>query len=181
MDDLVREVIPLLQYLIPGFLATWIFYSLTAFNRPDSFGQIIQALIFTFVIHGIVEALGWGLTGLGDRFFAIGSWDVAARSACSVAIAILLGLGSCYLTSNDALHRLLSRGKITRKMSYPSEWFGSFSRYAGFVVLHLYKDKRIYGWPEQWPASPSAGQFMIQAPSWLELKVPNGVLAPSRC
>ena len=47
MDDLIKEVIPLLQYLIPGFLAAWIFYSLTAFKRPDTFGQIVQALIFT--------------------------------------------------------------------------------------------------------------------------------------
>lgn len=45
MDDLVKEVIPLLQYLIPGFVSTWIFYTLTAFKRPDTFGQIVQALI----------------------------------------------------------------------------------------------------------------------------------------
>lgn len=58
MDDLVKEIIPLLQYLIPGFLSTWIFYSLTAFKRPDTFGQIVQALIFTFVIQGAVLAVG---------------------------------------------------------------------------------------------------------------------------
>lgn len=51
MDDLVKEIIPLLQYLIPGFLAAWIFYSLTAFKKPDTFGQIVQALIFTLVIQ----------------------------------------------------------------------------------------------------------------------------------
>ena len=45
MDDLVKEIIPLLQYLIPGFLSAWVFYSLTAFKRPDTFGQIVQALM----------------------------------------------------------------------------------------------------------------------------------------
>jgi len=68
MDDLVKEVIPLLQYLIPGFVSTWIFYTLTAFKRPDTFGQIVQALIFTFVIHWMVLGLerfvcGWGRRG----------------------------------------------------------------------------------------------------------------------
>ena len=68
MDDLVKEVIPLLQYLIPGFVSTWIFYTLTAFKRPDTFGQIVQALIFTFVIHGLVlgarqSVYGWGRRG----------------------------------------------------------------------------------------------------------------------
>ena len=59
MDDLVKEMIPLLQYLIPGFLAAWIFYSLTAFKRPDTFGQIVQALIFTLVIQALVASLGY--------------------------------------------------------------------------------------------------------------------------
>ena len=43
MDDLVKEVIPLLQYLIPGFVSAWFFYTLTSFKRPDTFGQIVQA------------------------------------------------------------------------------------------------------------------------------------------
>jgi hypothetical protein len=73
MDDLVKEVIPLLQYLIPGFVSTWIFYTLTSFKRPDTFGQIVQALIFTFVIHGVV--LGIGAIGLwvGSKGFSVGN------------------------------------------------------------------------------------------------------------
>ncbi|GEM_PF-6301294 len=46
MDDLVKEIIPLLQYLIPGFLSAWVFYSLTAFKRPNTFGQIVQADVY---------------------------------------------------------------------------------------------------------------------------------------
>lgn len=69
MDDLVKDIIPLLQYLIPGFLSTWIFYSLTAFKRPDTFGQIVQALIFTFVIQGAVLAWATSVCGLARRVF----------------------------------------------------------------------------------------------------------------
>lgn len=69
MDGLVKEVIPLLQYLLPGFLAAWIFYALTAFKRPDTFGQIVQALIFTFVIQSLVVGLGSLLLLAGEHFF----------------------------------------------------------------------------------------------------------------
>ena len=168
MDDLVREVIPLLQYLIPGFLAAWIFYSLTAFKRPDSFGQIVQALIFTFVIHGLVGALGWALKGFGDRFFAIGPWGTVAQSLCSFVVAVLLGLGSCYIANNDRLHRFLRARKITTQTSYSSEWYSAFTSYPRYVVLHLFDERRLYGWPSEWPSDPSAGQFVIREPSWLD-------------
>ncbi|MNF22721.1 hypothetical protein D3C84_32830 [compost metagenome] len=71
MDDLVKEVIPLLQYLIPGFLSAWIFYSLTAFKRPDTFGQIVQALIFTFVIQGAVLGIGAICLWVGSKGFSL--------------------------------------------------------------------------------------------------------------
>ncbi|GLK87331.1 DUF6338 family protein [Pseudomonas turukhanskensis] len=170
MDDLVREVIPLLQYLIPGFLAAWIFYSLTAFKRPDSFGQIVQALIFTFVIHGVVATLGWGLMAVGDRFFSVGYWNAVAQSLCSFLVAVSLGLGSCYIANNDSLHRLLRNSKITSKTSYSSEWFSAFAGYRRFIVLHLWDERRLYGWPSEWPSDPSAGQFVMQEPSWLDDK-----------
>lgn len=166
MDDLLKEVVPLLQYLIPGFIATWIFYSLTAFKRPDSFGQIVQALIFTFVIHSAVLWLGWIFTTLG-HVYTVGHWNAAAESACSGLLAVLLGLLSCKAANNDTLHRYLRESGITQQNSYPSEWFSAFSNRPRFVVLHLIDERRLYGWPEQWPHSPSTGQFVIQAPSWL--------------
>jgi hypothetical protein len=170
MDDLVREVIPLLQYLIPGFLAAWIFYSLIAFKRPDSFGQIVQALIFTFVIHGVVATLGWGLTGFGKHLFSLGQWGAVGQSICSFFVAVLLGLGSCYIANNDKFHWLLRDRKITRQTSYPSQWYSSFSDYRRYVVLHLADERRLYGWPAQWPLDPRAGQFVLEEPSWLDEK-----------
>lgn len=166
MDDLLKEVVPLLQYLIPGFIATWIFYSLTAFKRPDSFGQVVQALIFTFVIHSAVLLLGWIFTTVG-HVYTVGQWNAAAQSVCSGFLAVLLGLLSCKIANNDTLHRYLREHKITQQNSYPSEWFNAFSNRPRFVVLHLVDERRLYGWPEQWPHNPSTGQFVIQAPSWL--------------
>ncbi|MGY2282914.1 DUF6338 family protein [Pseudomonas gingeri] len=175
MDDLVKDVIPLLQYLIPGFLTAWIFYSLTAFKRPDTFGQIVQALIFTFVVHGVVLAIGALCLWVGSKGFVIGKWDEKAEAFWSFVISVLIGLLSCYLATSDKLHNWLRSRDITEQTSYPNEWYSTFSRYPRFVVLHLNDERRLYGWPSEWPNEPTQGQFVIQNPAWLDDK---GVQAP---
>lgn len=168
MDGLVKEVIPLLQYLIPGFLTAWIFYSLTAFKRPDTFGQIVQALIFTFVIHGAVLVVKAGLLWIGSKGYSVGLWDVKTEASWSFVISVLLGFLSCYWATNDKLHEWLRNIDVTKQTSYPSEWYSTFARHERFVVLHLVDERRLYGWPSEWPSDPSSGQFVIEGPSWLE-------------
>jgi hypothetical protein len=104
MDDLVKEVIPLLQYLIPGFLSAWIFYSLTAFKRPDTFGQIVQALIFTFVIQGAVLGIGAICLWVGSKGFSVGKWDARAEALWAFIVSVCLAGLFCYLASNGVLH-----------------------------------------------------------------------------
>lgn len=168
MDDLIKEVIPLLQYLIPGFLAAWIFYSLTAFKRPDTFGQIVQALIFTFVIQSLVVGLGALLLVTGERYFSVGMWDRKSETLWSAVIAVLMGFISCHIASSDKLHALLRKLNITRQSSYPCEWYSAFSTRQRHVVLHLVDGKRLFGWPIEWPAEPARGQFVLEYPRWID-------------
>lgn len=167
MDDLVKEVIPLLQYLIPGFLTAWIFYSLTAFKRPDTFGQIVQALIFTFIIHGMVSGLGKLMVWIGERGWVLGVWDQAAITIWTALLAIGLGLLSCFFANTDVLHSVLRKTGFSSQTSYPCEWYSAFSKHKRFVVLNLVDERRIYGWPLEWPSEPSQGQFVLHEPSWL--------------
>ncbi|WP_315975556.1 DUF6338 family protein [Pseudomonas sp. 14P_8.1_Bac3] len=149
MDDLVKEIIPLLQYLIPGSLAAWIFYSVTAFKRPDTFGQIVRALIFTFVIQSLVVGLGALFLLIGERFYSLGVWDRNSEALLSGVMAVLLGFLSCYISSSDKLHGLLRKVKITRQTSFPSQWYSAFSTRPRFVVLQLLDNRRLYGWPSR--------------------------------
>ncbi|KGS15121.1 DUF6338 family protein [Pseudomonas coronafaciens] len=168
MEGLVKDVIPLLQYLIPGFLTAWIFYSLTAFKRPDTFGQIVQALIFTFLIQGTVYLVGEVSLLVGKHVGSIGVWDGKAQTVCAGIVAALIGLLSCYLANSDRLHGWLRDKGITKQTSFPNEWFSAFSSHKRFVVLHLVDERRLYGWPSEWPSEPSSGQFVINDPSWLD-------------
>jgi hypothetical protein len=167
MDDLVKEVIPLLQYLIPGFLSAWIFYSLTAFKRPDTFGQIVQALIFTFVIHGAVLGIGTLCLWVGSKGFSVGKWDARAETAWAFSFSLMLGIFACYLALSDKLHAGLRRRNLTKQSSYPSEWFCAFAQYQRFITPHLNDERRVLGWPVEWPRESANGQFVMQYPRWL--------------
>ncbi|MCF5067151.1 hypothetical protein GIW70_02930 [Pseudomonas syringae] len=168
MDDLVKDLIPLLQYLIPGFLSAWIFYSLTAFKRPDTFGQIVQALIFTLVIHGTVLGIGGICLWVGKRGISVGLWDIKAEAFWAFCIATMLGLMSCRLATNDRLHRWLRSRNVTTQTSYPSEWFNAFAQFDRLITLHLDDERRLFGWPAEWPAESSSGQFLMHNPIWLK-------------
>ncbi|MGN4049155.1 DUF6338 family protein [Pseudomonas sp. SM4] len=167
MDDLVKDVIPLLQYLIPGFLSTWIFYALTAFKRPDTFGQIVQALIFTFVIQGAVMGMSTLCFWVGAKGFSIGQWDAKSETLCAFMVSGSLGLLSCYLATNDRLHSWLRRRNVTKQSSYPSEWFSFFAQHHRLITLHLNDERRVFGWPVEWPPESTSGQFVMQNPRWL--------------
>jgi len=168
MDDLVKEVIPLLQYLIPGFLSAWIFYSLTAFKRPDTFGQIVQALIFTFVVQGAVWAIGSLCLWVGSKGFSIGRWDAKAETMWAFVVSLTLGLLPCYLATNDKLHGWLRGRNVTKQSSYPSEWFSIFAQHHRLITLHLNDERRVFGWPVEWPPESAKGQFVMQNPRWLK-------------
>lgn len=85
----------------------------------------------------------------------------------SLLVAILLGLGAAIISNRDVLHEILRHFNVTRETSYPSEWYSAFSRHHDcYVVLHLNGERRLFGWPEEWPSRPETG---LTGSVWSEL------------
>ena len=167
MGDISQDVVALLQYLLPGFLAAWVYYGLTSFPKPSQFERVVQALIFTLLVRALVFALKSGLLGVG-KHWAILPWTDDSELVASVACAFLLGVVFTYSANNDVFHALMRKLKITREMSYPSEWYSAFSNHVTYVVLHLEGSIRIYGWPIEWPSEPEQGHFLLTDACWLD-------------
>ena len=158
------EVISVLVFLLPGFVAAAIFYSLTSHPKPDTFDRVIQALIFTII--------GQALTAVFFLYVRLTreqpQWTKYYEFVSSVLVAIVLGLVVAVVSNTDVLHRLLRYLKVTKETSYPSEWYSAFSRHDDcYVVLHLNGERRLYGWPEEWPSRPEEGHFRIAEGEWL--------------
>ena len=124
----------------------------------------MQALIFTIVGRAVAEGLSLIVASLGAEELWSESWEVIV----TVVIAVIVALVAVWITNTDALHALFRRMGLTKETSYPSEWYSTFSRNPDcYVVLHLKGERRLYGWPEEWPSRPDQGHFRIAEGEWL--------------
>ena len=165
MDDFAKDFVAILQYLLPGFVSAWVFYGLTSYPKPSQFERVVEAMIFTLFTQAAVSIVEFSLKTIGSYWF-FAKWSASSSLIWSIVIALFFGLAFSYFANNDKLHKLLRVMKITRSTSYPSEWFGAFLDET-FVVLHFNDERRLYGWPIEWPSEPTQGHFIIADPSWL--------------
>lgn len=166
MENITKDIIAILQYLLPGFVSAWIFYALTSYPKPSQFERIVQALIFTIFVQAIVFAIRASLLFVG-RYYYFAIWDEVSSLIWAIVCAIAFGFIFSYYANNDKLHKIFRAKGITRESSYPSEWFGAFLN-PTYAVLHLKDERRLYGWPMEWPSEPRNGHFLITDASWLD-------------
>lgn len=167
METFAKDFVTLLQYLLPGFIAAWVFYGFTSFPKPSQFERVVQALIFTIIVQVfafIIESLLY----IVGSYYLLFTWDARSELIWSIIIAVLLGLIFSYYANNDKVHKKLRDWGVTRETSFPSEWFGAFLKNITYVVLHLDGERRLYGWPIEWPSESDKGHFVLVQASWLE-------------
>lgn len=167
VPELGKDAIAILQYLLPGFLSAWIYYGLTPYSKPSEFERIVQALIFTLIVQALVAAfdhpmLQWfGQSATAQE--TIKNFSLVASVLTALAVGALFAAGA----NNDFFHAIARSLRITKETSYSSEWFGTLSANLTYVVLQLADERRIYGWPREWPSDPNDGHFVLQQASWL--------------
>lgn len=166
MPELSKETTALLQYLLPGLLAAWVFYGLTSHVKPSQLERVIQALIFTFLVQAVLPVVRWSLELIG-MWFSIRPWDSGSETLALAVIAVMVGASLAYLTNKDSFHRWIRAKGFTTRASYPSEWHGVLSERQSHVVLHLTDERRLSGYPQVWPSEPDKGHFFIIQPGWL--------------
>jgi Family of unknown function (DUF6338) len=155
MGNLSQNTIEILQFLLPGFVTAWVFYGFSSYTKPSQFERVIQALIFTIFVRGMIQLAE--LIGNMERY------DFLLSIVCSV----ILGFVFAFFANSDKFHWLIRKLNISSETSYASEWFGTFRERTTYVVLHLNDERRLYGWPREWPSDPSSGHFLIEQASWL--------------
>jgi hypothetical protein len=166
MPIITNELIAILSFLLPGFITSFIFYSLTSFPKKSEFEAVIIALIYTIIINMLVDFFGVLLNFIGN-WFTIGEWNQLSQVAWSVFFAVGIGVLWSFLYNNDVIHKALRRVKVTSQSSYPSEWYGTFSETKKYIILDLKDERRIMGWPVEWPNYPDKGHFVLEEASWL--------------
>jgi hypothetical protein len=167
MEKFTEGLITALQYLLPGFISAWVFYGFTSYPKPSQFERIVQALIFTMFIQAIVYVEKAALLFFG-RYIYIATWNESSSLMWSIICAILFGVVLSYFANNDKFHKVFRKIGITRETAYASEWFSAFLNNVTYIVLHLEDERRLYGWPLEWPSEPRNGHFLLTDVSWLD-------------
>jgi hypothetical protein len=166
MENFAKDLIAVLQYLLPGFLAAWVFYGFTSFAKPSQFERVVEALVFTLIVQSIVFVESAVALSLG-HIVSMGTWTPRCELVCSSITAFFLGAIFAYFANNDRFHALARKVGLTRETSYPSEWFGVFLENVTYIVLHFEDERRLYGWVKEWPSEPDKGHFALTQASWL--------------
>jgi len=166
MPELSKDLIALLQYLLPGFLVAWIFYGVTSHQKPSQFERVVQALIYAIFVHFIVNLECLLAVAIGT-WRNLGAWSREGELFASFITAITIGILFSYLLNSDLLHRALRKINLSTRSGHPSEWCTVFEREKTYVVLHFKDERRLYGWPHIWPSDPTKGHLFIVSGSWL--------------
>lgn len=182
-----QDIIQIIIFLLPGFVAAWVFYGLTAHPKQTPFERIIQALIFTAFIQATIPLAKMGHEWVRSQW-VISPWSKEIELAWLLAIAILLGLIFSLIAHTDWLHAACRFLKLTRRTSYPSEWFSTFNREAvkdRDIILHFKDGRRMLGYPVEWPDRCDSGHFAMANVQWvledntaIELHVVHRFLVP---
>ena len=152
---------------MPEFLTAWVVYGLTTYTKPPQFERVVQALIYSFLVNGVVAAIEPALL-LAGRFVRIGTWDKASELVASTFIALLLGLVLSYYMRNDGFFKVARRLGLTSRTPFPTEWYGAFATKPRYVVLHLSGSRRLSGYPVEWPTEPTVGHFRLTGAAWID-------------
>ncbi|MCD1653559.1 DUF6338 family protein [Treponema zuelzerae] len=128
--------------------------------------NIINALIYTVIINAVVYLVSIVCSLIGN-IFTIGVWDDTVSLIWSVIISIILAIIISFILNSDCIHKFLRDKNLTKQTPYPSEWYGVFSENITFIVLHLNDERRIMGWPDEWPTNPLEGHFALSHAMWL--------------
>jgi len=168
------DLLTLFYKLLPGFVAAAIFHALTPYPRRDILDRVVAALIFTMFAQLCVAAVNQALGWLGANLISIGPWSPTSELAWGAGFGVALGLLWSHAVNNGHTHAWLRMRGTTKKSSLPSQWFSALASNERFIILHFKDQRRLMGWPREWPDEPETGHFLLEAPSWV---LPDGTQA----
>ena len=164
----LKEIIPILIFLLPGFLTGKMLDLLVVAKPKDVFDRIVQAFVFTFINLLCFSVVRWLLEKFSghqfdhEQFFTVG--NLLITIFCAVGIALICS----YEVRNEWLINWLREKKITKKGYKPSTWLETFEHVEKYVVVHLNDGRRVYGWPTYYSDEPEERAIYLEDASWLD-------------
>lgn len=172
----LQDLIPILVFLLPGFVSSGI-VSLLVIRKPqEAFGRVVEAVIFTalnlavfFVAKAVLARLAalnltlrHFLTIDSHRFFTAGNLTLLGLCAAGI------GLAWSIEANNQWLFRVLQWSGVTSKSTKPSIWVDVLSEQRNrYAVVHLKDGRRLLGWVSRYSDDAGDRALFLEQASWL--------------
>lgn len=163
------ETIRVLLFLLPGFVAAGVFQALISNPKPNGIEVIVQAFVFTMFVQLSALPAFSGIEAIWPDILSNDKWKWGISTSVLVLVAVMLGLIAACTWNRDWLHRHFREWGLTRESSYRSAQYSAFANHRDcFVVLHLKGERRLYGWPQEWPSRVEDQHFLMIKCEWLK-------------
>ncbi len=165
-----NEAISILWFLLPGFISSGLFRLLISNPKPSGFESVAQVFIFTVIVHVIGGLFfSFWLEKRNNSSYSDSFENYTVEIVFLLLISIVVGILSSLIWNKDWLFKALRKIKITKQSSYRSAQYSAFAFHNDcYVVLHLKNQRRLYGWPKEWPSHPEDQHYLIEDCEWLE-------------
>ncbi len=163
----LNDLLPILVFLLPGFLSSGIVSMLVVRKPRETFDKCIEALIFTTINLAVFAVGRSGMEMTKWVSFDRRDFFSAGNLSLMTAVSVFIGLAWAYEATNEYVFRFLRWLRVTRKTLKVSTWSETFVDNQKFVIVHLKDDRRIYGWPRFYSDDPSERAVFLENASWL--------------
>jgi len=164
----IKEIIPILIFLLPGFLTAKMLDLWVVTKPKDVFDRIVQAFVFTFINLLCFALVRWSIECSFDFKFdrdqVFAPENLLLMMGCAVGIAVACS----FEMNNEWLLKWLRERKITKKTYKPSTWGETIEHVERYAVVHLNDGRRIYGWPKFYSDDPNERAIFLEKASWLD-------------
>ncbi|GHV12979.1 hypothetical protein AGMMS49938_06640 [Fibrobacterales bacterium] len=167
------EAINFLVFLLPGFLTQRVLSSLVFRTEKEFIRQIVEALIFTWIIYAIASLF------LGEpRAIHIESIENGKyvwffdKQFFLVFFTISLGLAfvMALIMSQGYAHRVLRFLHITNRHSNANIWIDIIGHELRnkYVLITFNNGERLTGWIKHYSDTTEESQVYISTPRWID-------------
>ena len=168
---LTLEVFNILLLLLPGLVASQVFYSTAGIEERKLPDRIIDSIIYSFIIYlliGIIfewKPLIYVRQSEGGIVYTLCNNRTLILSNLILMIIVPLIIAAFY--HNDIYMKLLRKLKITTKSSRPNTWADVFISHDRYIVAHLKDGRRVRGYPSRFSTDPEEGFVYLFNPAWI--------------
>ena len=167
--NLTTETLVVFLLLMPGFLSSAVLNALVVRRAKDRAGNIIEALVFSFLIYAILAPFGRSpveleVAGTGIYRPTVAPEFLLYAMTLAVGLALLIG----YSITNDSHMKLLRKLGITASTARINTWLDILIDQRRYVVVTFTDGRRLFGWPEYYSNDTTEGLLYISDPAWIE-------------